>query len=1048
MRPTQDEDGSGMITVRALGASEIRIGRKRLPVSAEVVFALGLYLCTRAGERLTRDELCEVFWGDGRDALGRHSLRQMLYRLRRHGLTLDENGEELYLDPARVDSDLNEALQESWVNTAEAAAIEAASSLTPGFTRHISERFQEWFDGVRHRLAAQHRRASLRQISLARREGRWADLDTWALQILTTDPLNEEATLARAESAAMAGSKTVALEIIDAYMEELGERANVIGLPASVLRRRIAERKVEWVDKRPLEVPFVGRHELMSRLTEQVDASARANGSSILLWGAPGIGKTRISEEVQAYADLAGFTVVCTRATVAHASRPLSVLLALIPLLRSLPGAAGCDPATLGLLDRVSRTSVERPDFNPAATIASLREALIASFQDLLDALAEESPLLIVIDDLHNADSASKDILRSLFAHTSTHSVIWIATSRSSQRDVMGDSSTPDVLTSLYVPPLEIGDATVLAEAIANTQRSPLDFDECTTVAIAGGGNPLFVRELSVHRSTHGATHALPSSLLQLIRERLQHMSAPTLRLLRVTTLLGSLATPARVRALMGRHASDMVTLIEELEVEGVLYLSSSHTLDLHECWQQVVAEQMSAAPRAALSLECAHLLCAPDETPQRAEVAWRAAMLYADAGENARALELYHWYGHEMLERGLPSEASDIFERALQLARTDSERHMLLTSLARAQHSRGLLADVVAIVDRALNLSPTSASRGTLEYATLLTLRCESLAKLHRDHRSDLAALAELASNASLPPEARQSVCLLGIGLVYADTTSPLERFFFDTSISTTEEAGVSTAGCLVSLIYFAEQGNEAEVRRVNSLLESLEGEKIPAALRCRALRYRTSALRFVGDTATVESLAERAIELSIRSGVVSEAVRTAEAMAFARLDAEDHDGALQWIERWNDLASSPGNPQEKQAMTHLRGRRYAQLGEYEKALAVYSSRFELTSRDLLQKRRAVDLATIAVSMAGVGDIEKGRQILFSLKEIIEANRASFQLDYIVEMCLRAFVLTGDRAICQTWASAYLERRAREFGAPLRRFSRALNAATTVMPS
>ncbi|HET8771497.1 MAG TPA: hypothetical protein VFM71_10995, partial [Gemmatimonadaceae bacterium] len=256
MRPTRDEGGGEMITVRALGASEIRIGRKRIPLGAEVVFALGLYLCTRAGERLTRDELCEVFWGDGRDAAGRHSLRQMLYRLRRHGLTLDEDGEELYLDPARVDSDLNEALEETWVTSAEPSAIEAATSLVPGFTRHISARFQDWFDSIRNRLAAQHRRAALRQISVARREGRWADLDKWALQVLSSDPLNEEATLARAESAAMAGSKTIALEIIDAYIEELGDRANVIGLPASVLRRRIAERRSEWVDRRPMEVPL------------------------------------------------------------------------------------------------------------------------------------------------------------------------------------------------------------------------------------------------------------------------------------------------------------------------------------------------------------------------------------------------------------------------------------------------------------------------------------------------------------------------------------------------------------------------------------------------------------------------------------------------------------------------------------------------------------------------------------------------------------------------------------------------------------------------
>ena len=63
MRTTQGGSGGGVILVRALGASEIQIGKKKITLSAELVFALALYLCTRAGERLTRDEVTEMFWG-------------------------------------------------------------------------------------------------------------------------------------------------------------------------------------------------------------------------------------------------------------------------------------------------------------------------------------------------------------------------------------------------------------------------------------------------------------------------------------------------------------------------------------------------------------------------------------------------------------------------------------------------------------------------------------------------------------------------------------------------------------------------------------------------------------------------------------------------------------------------------------------------------------------------------------------------------------------------------------------------------------------------
>ena len=60
------------------------------------------------------------------------------------------------------------------------------------------------------------RRALLRQIDAARRDGRWHDMDDCARRCLAVDPLNEEATLAHAEAIAMSGSKAKALQVIDA----------------------------------------------------------------------------------------------------------------------------------------------------------------------------------------------------------------------------------------------------------------------------------------------------------------------------------------------------------------------------------------------------------------------------------------------------------------------------------------------------------------------------------------------------------------------------------------------------------------------------------------------------------------------------------------------------------------------------------------------------------------------------------------------------------------------------------------------------------------
>lgn len=49
-------------------------------------------------------------------------------------------------------------------------------------------------------------------------------------------------------------------------------------------------------------VPFMGRQEELAELTERLNAAAAGDGSIVLLAGEPGIGKTRLAEELAALA--------------------------------------------------------------------------------------------------------------------------------------------------------------------------------------------------------------------------------------------------------------------------------------------------------------------------------------------------------------------------------------------------------------------------------------------------------------------------------------------------------------------------------------------------------------------------------------------------------------------------------------------------------------------------------------------------------------------------------------------------------------------------
>src|SRR5512133_1562538 len=151
-----DHDGAHLLVVRGLGRAEVTLGALSLVPDAGMLFPLALVLAQRAGERIARAELTELLWPGSDDAAGRHSLRQALYRLRKAGLRMDDDTDDVRVDPASVDSDLSGALRHDWPYTAEPEAIERAASILPGVTPPEGSALCDWLDQVRAQLSAQY----------------------------------------------------------------------------------------------------------------------------------------------------------------------------------------------------------------------------------------------------------------------------------------------------------------------------------------------------------------------------------------------------------------------------------------------------------------------------------------------------------------------------------------------------------------------------------------------------------------------------------------------------------------------------------------------------------------------------------------------------------------------------------------------------------------------------------------------------------------------------------------------------------------------------
>lgn len=1035
-----------MIRIRVLGATEISIGHRRIGMNTEVLFALALYLTTRAGERIDREDLLERFWNQGSAEDRRHALRQMLYRLRQKGLNLDEEGEWVGVDPARVDSDLRDAIADGWPEKAETAAIDAAASFAPNFSRRIAPAFLEWLDGVRERLAAQHRRAALRQINVARREARWADLERWALPILRTDPLNEEATLARAESAAMAGSKTIALEILDNYLQEVGEISPELGKPAAQLRKRLAERRPDWATRGPKEVPLIGRTELMSRLTGLVEAAWRGEGSAVVLVGAPGIGKTRLAMEARAYAELKGMRTVVVRAEVGNSERPFALLQVLVAALLELPGSAGCDPNSLAILQRVVENR-RAPESDASSTMQSVLSQLPGALRDLYASIVHELRLVLVVDDVHNCDAASALSLRGLILAAAGSRGSWILTSRNLDRG-QEHADLARAIVAVRVGRLNTIESTQLAQRTSSAHNLAITDDALRALVGAAAGNPLFVRELSVARAGLDASNALPDSLQTVIANRIGLLTPVQLRLVRVVALLGSDATPSRLHSVTRLDRATLSLAVESLELDGLVHASANRALELHECWQRAVVESLEGATRSALCFECATVLESEPEAQRSPHSIWRAAELFRDAGENHRALQLFYEASDQLYSAGLPREAAQVLERSDMLVTSPEHRLELGWRMARALLAAGVPRDCIEVSRECLRTAIPSSAAERGAAALLLSYRALALVKLSKPQERELRQLVRYAGDTSLSNTTRLLVCLTGSRLSSNAQVEEFERAFFRASESIRESSGPSTLGSLVSMVFHTEYGPKDSLLACQDELLVAEASDQSAQGHCLIMRSLCNSLRFVGRFDDAIEAGERGYAIARSRALLDDAAQTAALLAYVNLDFERLDDAEKWISRASEAAIGLQYEQLNKMVEHARSRLLLQRERHSEALTDLLGRHHQIEADSVLLGRSVEVATLAFLLATSGREDEAAVVLGRALEDQRRLVGRYVGDYATEVCCRALATLGREGEAVAVATTHLTLREAKYSRPFLPFQRFLRETSERLPT
>lgn len=704
--------------------------------------ALLIYLAVEKPRSHRRERLAELLWPNVAITEARHSLATALSTLRpRLGQgALEASREHVRLSKEDLDLDIDRLVSGDILATGSHEALFVAGFLE-GFEIPDSPEFALWKDRKRASLLPAIKAGLVKLIDECRRTADVRQIEHFADSMLGIDELSEEAVRAKMEARAFAGDRLTALRVFEEWKAKLEE---AVGAQPSALVEGMAVRlrKRGWERTERSDIPtvptdqwrgrlFVGRFDEYRLLYEAWEHTRRGRARHTLVLGDSGVGKTTLVNRLVTAAGLEGAAVSRTQCYDLESEIPYATLGNLTLGLLDLPGVSATPPEALAELARYFTGVRKRFPAVPVIDDSqgeTARLRLTEAFCQTLETIAEEHPVILVIDDLHLCDEASLSVLHLLIHRVATQPIMFVLVARGGELSgttvaarLRGGAHALGI-QEIEIAPLSEGESNEVLHGLLGSGRLGVDSSLRRAMVRVAGGFPMVLEFLVQDWEANGSqslalaldsmtadlesvseARELYSKVLDRMIFALDH---GTKHVLNVSAVLGHRLNDMSLYAIADLSPGQVMAAMADLVRHRVLRDCGRGLEFVNEFVRTAAYLDVPSPVRRALHAAIASTLMAEKSRGVQflsLEIAWHAIR----AGQAAHVTEHLLTGAKEAMAQGALDTAARALGTALPRLNND-EREAVALLLAETLQEQGRWSESASILDVECSIEPS----------------------------------------------------------------------------------------------------------------------------------------------------------------------------------------------------------------------------------------------------------------------------------------------------------------------------------------------------